>query len=168
MARLRSMTPPRASEGGRLGRTRTCPQENERRPRCTRYVRPFHMAAGGGSGRGGQCSSSRRAAGSRLPSRRAATRPSAEAAPRGTARRAGHACVRILGQSRAGRARVLYERELEPGTFVTWLDPPRDIHSQQGIDGDAMELVLFGKNVTTIPRNFYDPETGKLTTALPQ
>jgi 3-mercaptopropionate dioxygenase len=68
----------------------------------------------------------------------------------------------------AGRARILYERELEPGTFVTWLDPPRDIHSQQGIDGDAMELVLFGKNVTTIPRDFYDPETGKLTTALPQ
>ena len=67
-----------------------------------------------------------------------------------------------------GRLRVLYEKELGPGMFVTWLDPPHDIHSQQGIDEPALELVLFGKNTMTIPRNYYDPESGKVRTALPQ
>jgi predicted metal-dependent enzyme (double-stranded beta helix superfamily) len=66
-----------------------------------------------------------------------------------------------------GRVRVLYDTELEPGSFVTWSDPPRDIHSQQGIGGDALELVLFGKNVTALPRHYYDPETGDVRTALP-
>jgi len=87
----------------------------------------------------------------------------------------GVACV-VRGRDRYihwalepdGRVGVLYEKELGPGAFVTWLGPPHDIHSQQGIDGDAMELVLFGKNVTTIPRNYYDPETGKVRSALPQ
>ena len=60
-----------------------------------------------------------------------------------------------------GGVRVLYEKELGPGSFVTWLGPPDDIHSQQGIDEDAMELVLFGKNVTTIKRNYYDASSGK-------
>jgi 3-mercaptopropionate dioxygenase len=86
----------------------------------------------------------------------------------------GVACV-VRGRDRYthwqidgdGRVRVLYEKELGPGTFVTWLGPPHDIHSQQGIGADAMELVLFGKNVTVIPRNYYDPETGKVRTALP-
>jgi len=67
-----------------------------------------------------------------------------------------------------GRLKVLYEKELGPGMFVTWLDPPHDIHSQQGIDEPALELVLFGKNTMTIPRNYYDPESGKVRTALPQ
>ena len=87
----------------------------------------------------------------------------------------GVACV-VEGQDRYrhwrldadGRVRVLYERVLGPGEFVVWLDPPNDIHSQQGIDGDAMELVLFGKNVMKIERDYYDPETGKVRTALPQ
>lgn len=87
----------------------------------------------------------------------------------------GVACV-VRGRDRYrhwengedGRVRVLYEKVLEPGSFVTWPDPPRDIHSQQGIDGDALELVLFGKNVTVIPRNYYDPKTGDVRTALPQ
>jgi predicted metal-dependent enzyme (double-stranded beta helix superfamily) len=60
-----------------------------------------------------------------------------------------------------GGVRVLYEKELGPGSFVTWLGPPHDIHSQQGIDEDAMELVLFGKNVTTIKRDYYDASSGK-------
>jgi predicted metal-dependent enzyme (double-stranded beta helix superfamily) len=60
-----------------------------------------------------------------------------------------------------GGARVLYEKELGPGSFVTWLGPPHDIHSQQGIDGDAMEVVLFGKDVTKTQRNYFDAETGK-------
>ena len=67
-----------------------------------------------------------------------------------------------------GRLKVLYEKELGPGMFVTWLDPPHDIHSQQGIDEPALEVVLFGKNTMTIPRNYYDPESGKVRTALPQ
>ena len=60
-----------------------------------------------------------------------------------------------------GAVRVLYEKELGPGSHVAWLGPPHDIHSQQGIDEDAMELVLFGKNVTSIPRSYYDPATGQ-------
>ncbi|HEY1419985.1 MAG TPA: hypothetical protein VGG90_04670 [Candidatus Dormibacteraeota bacterium] len=87
----------------------------------------------------------------------------------------GVACV-VRGRDRYrhweagedGRVRVLYEKVLEPGSFVTWPEPPRDIHSQQGIDDDALELVLFGKNVAVIPRNYYDPETGEVRSALPQ
>ncbi len=87
----------------------------------------------------------------------------------------GIACV-VQGRDRYrhweigddGRLRILYEKELGPGSFVTWLDPPRDIHSQQGIDEPALELVLFGKNVMTIPRNYYNPGTGEVRTALPQ
>jgi predicted metal-dependent enzyme (double-stranded beta helix superfamily) len=87
----------------------------------------------------------------------------------------GIACV-VQGKDRyrhwhhddEGNLKVLYEKELGPGSFVTWLDPPHDIHSQQGIGGTAIELVLFGKNVMTIPRNYYSPETGEVRTALPQ
>lgn len=87
----------------------------------------------------------------------------------------GVACV-VRGRDRYrhweldpdGRVRVLYEKELGPGEFVTWLDPPQDIHSQMGVGADALELVLFGKDVTTIPRSYYDPETGKVRTALPR
>ena len=67
-----------------------------------------------------------------------------------------------------GDLRVLYEKELGPGEFVTWLDPPSDIHSQQGIGSACLELVLFGKNVMTIPRRYYNPATGEVRTALPQ
>ena len=87
----------------------------------------------------------------------------------------GVACV-VQGQDRyrhwhhddEGRLKVLYEKVLGPGEFVFWLDPPHDIHSQQGIGAPALELVLFGKNVMVIPRNYYDPTTGKVRTALPQ
>lgn len=86
----------------------------------------------------------------------------------------GVACV-VQGRDRYqrwelapdGRVRMVHEDDLGPEEFVTWLGPPHDLHSQQGIDGDALELVLFGKNVTVIPRNYYDPETGKVRTALP-
>ena len=60
-----------------------------------------------------------------------------------------------------GGVKVLFEKELSPGSFVTWLAPPHDIHSQQGIDEDAMELVLFGKDVTRIARDYYDAESGR-------
>ena len=86
----------------------------------------------------------------------------------------GIACV-IRGRDRYrhyrvrdGKVEKLYEKELVAGSFVTWLDPPEDIHSQQGIDEPAWELVLFGKDVTRIPRHYHDLETGKVRTALPQ
>lgn len=80
----------------------------------------------------------------------------------------GVACV-VRGRDRYvhyepapdGGVRVLYEMELGPGSFVTWLGPPHDVHSQQGIDEDAVEVVLFGKDVTETPRNYYDAETGR-------
>lgn len=86
----------------------------------------------------------------------------------------GIACV-VKGQDRyrhwhhdeKGKLKVLYEKTLGPGAFVVWLGPPRDIHSQQGIGGPALELVLFGKNTMTIPRNYYNPETGEVRSALP-
>jgi predicted metal-dependent enzyme (double-stranded beta helix superfamily) len=86
----------------------------------------------------------------------------------------GIACV-IKGRDRYrhfrmhnGKVEMLHEKELDPGSFVTWPDPPDDIHSQQGIDEPAWELVLFGKDVTRIPRHYHDLETGKVRTALPQ
>jgi predicted metal-dependent enzyme (double-stranded beta helix superfamily) len=85
----------------------------------------------------------------------------------------GIACV-VRGHDRYrhyrmvdGSLTLLYEKELGPGDFVTWPDPPEDVHSQQGIGEVAWELVLFGKDVTRIPRHYHDLETGKVTTALP-
>ena len=87
----------------------------------------------------------------------------------------GVACV-VEGQDRyrhwrlgeGGGVQVVYEKVLGPGDFVVWLDPPHDIHSQQGIGGAALELVLFGRNVMKIEREYYDPVTGTVRTALPQ
>lgn len=86
----------------------------------------------------------------------------------------GVACV-VRGRDRYrhyrtedGRVTLLYERELAPGSYVTWPEPPGDIHSQQGIGEPAWELVLFGKDVTRIPRHYHDLETGKVRTALPR
>lgn len=86
----------------------------------------------------------------------------------------GIACV-VRGRDRYrhyrtdehGKVTLLYEKELEPGMFVTWPGPPHDIHSQQGVGEAAWELVLFGKDVTRIPRHYHDLETGKVRTALP-
>jgi predicted metal-dependent enzyme (double-stranded beta helix superfamily) len=86
----------------------------------------------------------------------------------------GVACV-VRGKDRyrhwhhddEGRLKVLYEKVLGPGDFVVWLDPPHDIHSQQGIGEAAFELVLFGKDVTVIPRHYYDPVRGTVKTGLP-
>lgn len=64
-----------------------------------------------------------------------------------------------------GRAelRIVEERELGPGD-VQFLDqPPEDIHSQQGIDGDAWELVYFESNPLPKARAYFDPETGTVT-----
>ena len=86
----------------------------------------------------------------------------------------GVACV-VKGRDRyrhyridGGKVTLLYEKELGPGTFVTWPGPPDDIHSQQGIGEPAWELALFGRDVSRIPRHYHDLETGKVRTALPQ
>jgi 3-mercaptopropionate dioxygenase len=86
----------------------------------------------------------------------------------------GIACV-VRGRDRyrhyrseGGKISVLYEKELGPGEFVTWPEPPGDVHSQLGLGDAAWELVLFGKDVTRIPRHYHDLETGKVRTALPQ
>ncbi len=67
-----------------------------------------------------------------------------------------------------GRVRILFEKDIGPGEFVTWLGPPRDIHSQMGVGEPALELVLFGRDVMSIPRNYYNPATGEVRSALPQ
>ncbi|HYM95667.1 MAG TPA: hypothetical protein VET26_00060 [Candidatus Sulfotelmatobacter sp.] len=64
--------------------------------------------------------------------------------------------------------RMLYSKRLAPGDFVTWLGPPTDIHSQAGSGEDATELVLFGRDITTFPRTYYDAATGEITPAQPQ
>lgn len=66
------------------------------------------------------------------------------------------------------RLRVREERELRAGDIVWWLGPPHDIHGQQGVGEPAIELVLFGRDATKIPRHYFDPATGKVRTALPQ
>ena len=63
--------------------------------------------------------------------------------------------------------RIASERELGPGDVTYWLDPPHDIHSQQGIGGPVWELILFGKNTMIRPRHYFDPQTGNVREALP-
>ncbi len=64
--------------------------------------------------------------------------------------------------------RVQYEKILEPGDSVYWFDPPGDIHSQQGHNGTAWELVLFGKDALQATRHYFDTATGKVTEAKSQ
>ena len=86
----------------------------------------------------------------------------------------GIACV-IRGTDRYrqyrvadGKVSLLYEKEITAGSFVTWPDPPEDVHSQMGVGEPAWELALFGKDVSKIPRHYHDLETGKVRTALPE
>lgn len=65
------------------------------------------------------------------------------------------------------RLRLASERELGPGDVVYWLDPPQDIHSQQGIGGPVWELILFGRNTMIRPRHYFDTQTGDVREALP-
>jgi predicted metal-dependent enzyme (double-stranded beta helix superfamily) len=58
--------------------------------------------------------------------------------------------------------RLAWERDLEPGNFVWFGLPPDDIHSQQGIDEAAFELVYFGSDPFAQPRAYFDPETGSV------
>ncbi len=64
--------------------------------------------------------------------------------------------------SRPGHARlrVVESRELGQGDTLWFPDAPDDIHSQQGIGGDAWELVYFARDPTTRSRLYFDPDRG--------
>jgi predicted metal-dependent enzyme (double-stranded beta helix superfamily) len=61
--------------------------------------------------------------------------------------------------SKQGRAEleVVDDRVLEVGDWVFFGPPPDDIHSQQGVEAEAIELVYFGRNPTLQPRLYFDP-----------
>lgn len=64
---------------------------------------------------------------------------------------------------------VEYDRVLEPGDSVYWFEPPSDIHSQQGYDGEtAWELVMFGHDPMQVDRHYFDVDSGEVITAKPQ
>jgi predicted metal-dependent enzyme (double-stranded beta helix superfamily) len=66
--------------------------------------------------------------------------------------------------SQPGQAnlRIVETRELGPGD-VTWFpDVPGDIHSQQGIDEAAWELVYFGRDPMARRRLYFDPDHGRV------
>jgi predicted metal-dependent enzyme (double-stranded beta helix superfamily) len=63
------------------------------------------------------------------------------------------------------RLRLAEERTLRAGDVLWFKEPPHDIHSQQGIDAPAWELVYFGRNPNTRPRAYFDPEAGTVTYA---
>jgi predicted metal-dependent enzyme (double-stranded beta helix superfamily) len=56
------------------------------------------------------------------------------------------------------RLRVVESQELGPGDIAWFPDAPDDIHSQQGIGGDAWELVYFARDPTTRARLYFDPD----------
>jgi len=72
------------------------------------------------------------------------------------------------GDSESAELRVKYEKMLEPGDSVYWYGPPNDIHSQQGLDGPAWELVLAGTNILRATRHYFDLDTGRVTEKKPQ
>jgi hypothetical protein len=42
--------------------------------------------------------------------------------------------------------------------------PPDDIHSRQGVGGDAYEFVFFGRNPALERHHYYDPDVGTVST----
>ena len=58
------------------------------------------------------------------------------------------------------RLRLAEERELVAGEVITFDGPPHDIHSQQGVDAPAWELVYFGKDPNEQPRSYFDTNAG--------
>jgi hypothetical protein len=63
------------------------------------------------------------------------------------------------------RLRLADERILRAGEVIWFHEPPHDIHSQQGIDAPAWELVYFGSNPNSRPRAYFDPDAGTVTYA---
>jgi hypothetical protein len=74
---------------------------------------------------------------------------------------------RLDDGSDAKHARLVLaeEFELEVGDVTFLGEPPRDIHSQQGIDGPVWELVFFGHDPEAAPRAYFDIDTGTVTYA---
>ena len=72
------------------------------------------------------------------------------------------------GDPERAELRVKYEKVLGPGDSVYWYGPPHDIHSQQGKDGPAWELVLAGNNILRATRHYFDLDTGRVTEKKPQ
>jgi predicted metal-dependent enzyme (double-stranded beta helix superfamily) len=58
--------------------------------------------------------------------------------------------------------RIIETRELGPGDVAWFPDVPGDIHSQQGIDEAAWELVYFGRDPMARPRLYFDPTSGRV------
>lgn len=57
----------------------------------------------------------------------------------------------------AARLKDLGTRVLKRGDYVCWMDPPQDLHSQQGYDGEvAWEFVLFGHDTMGHARLYFD------------
>jgi len=56
------------------------------------------------------------------------------------------------------RLRVVESQELGQGDTLWFPDVPDDIHSQQGIGGDAWELVYFARDPNTRSRLYFDPD----------
>jgi predicted metal-dependent enzyme (double-stranded beta helix superfamily) len=65
------------------------------------------------------------------------------------------------------RLRVVESRELGPGDSLWFPDVPDDIHSQQGVGGEAWELVYFARDPTVSPRLYFDPDRGLVEERLP-
>ncbi len=63
----------------------------------------------------------------------------------------------------SARLRLADERTLRAGDVLWFGEPPHDIHSQQGIDAPAWELVYFGRNPNAMRRAYFDPEAGTVT-----
>lgn len=56
-----------------------------------------------------------------------------------------------------GRARLAEIRELGPGDTLAFPGPPRDVHRQEALGGDAVELLLLGRDPRDLPRATYAP-----------
>jgi predicted metal-dependent enzyme (double-stranded beta helix superfamily) len=69
--------------------------------------------------------------------------------------------------SEPGRAdlRLAEQRDLGPGDVVWFGEPPEDIHSQQGVGEAVWELVFFGRDPNAVPRSYFDPKVGVVTSA---
>jgi predicted metal-dependent enzyme (double-stranded beta helix superfamily) len=60
------------------------------------------------------------------------------------------------------RLRIIETRELGPGDVAWFPDVPGDIHSQQGIEETASELVFFGRDPNARPRLYFDAQSGRV------
>lgn len=56
-----------------------------------------------------------------------------------------------------GSARLAEVRELGPGDTLAFAGPPDDVHRQEALDADAVELLLLGRDPRLLPRAGYAP-----------